>query len=170
MNGRAPSLTGNRRGVAAVEFALIAPVLMLLLGGVIDFGLALAGRSQLANGVAQGVQYALLTGPSVVGTGSASNTVQSVVKAAALRSGVTGTVTVTVVGPRCYCVSGQPATLGTAPNLLSGTYTCTGTCTSPSMAPGAFVIITASYVYQPLMPLSQLVTPTLSETVTVRLQ
>jgi Flp pilus assembly protein TadG len=172
MNRHAPALTGNRRGVAAVEFAIIAPVLLLLLGGVVDFGLALATRSQLANGVAQGVQYALLTGPSVTGT-----SVQSVVRAAALRSGVTGTVTVTTTdssaahhaGPACYCVGGEPATLS-AYATMSGTYTCTGTCPSPDMAPGVFLVITASYVYQPLMPLSQLVTPTLSETVTVRLQ
>jgi Flp pilus assembly protein TadG len=171
MSGHGASWVGDRRGIAAVEFALVAPALLLMLGGVADFGLMLLGKGQLANGVAQGVQYALMQGPSVVGAGSATTTVQSVVKSAAARSGVTGTVTVNVTGPACYCVSGQPAALQTPSWALSGTSTCTGTCTAPATGPGAFLTITASYAYQPLMPLySELANTTVSETVTVRLQ
>lgn len=162
---------GDRRGIAALEFALIVPVLLLMLGGVADFGLLMVGKGQLANGLAQGVQYALLTGPSVVGTGSGTATVQSVVKSAAALSGVKPAVTVTVTGPACYCVSSTyPATLTSAPNPLSAN-ACAGTCPSPAAAPGAFVIINASYAYQPLMPLySKLANTTVSETVTVRVQ
>jgi hypothetical protein len=54
---------------------------------------------------------------------------------------------------------------------LSATLTCPGTCPAPAAPPGTFVIITASYVYQSLMPYySQLANPTISQTVTVRLQ
>jgi Flp pilus assembly protein TadG len=172
MNRPGSSWAGDRRGIAAVEFALIAPTLLLLLGGVADFGLLMVGNGQLANGIAQGVHYALLTGPSVVGTGSGTATVQSVVKSAAALSGVKPAVTVTVTGPACYCVSPtSPATLTSAPSRLSGSYTCAGSCPSQAAAPGAFLIITASYAYQPLMPLySKLANTTVSETVTVRLQ
>jgi hypothetical protein len=164
----------DRRGIAALEFALIVPVLLLMLGGVADFGLLMVGKGQLANGLAQGVQYALLTGSSVVGTGSGTATVQSVesvVKSAAALSGVKPAVTVTVTGPACYCVSSNyPATLTSAPYPLSAN-ACAGTCPSLAAAPGAFVIINASYAYQPLMPLySKLANTTVSETVTVRVQ
>ena len=175
MNRYSSSLVGDQRGVAAVEFAIIAPVLMMLLGGVTDFGLVKFGKSQLANGVAQAVQYALLQGAGV----SAAN-IRAMVQAGAIRAGLAPVVTVTVTGPKCYCVSGTPATLAAVPppTALSGSNTCTGTCPLPEVAPGAFVVITASFVYVPLMPfysqmasmaLSGTVT-TVSETVTVRLQ
>jgi Flp pilus assembly protein TadG len=158
--------TGDRRGIAAVEFAIVAPLLLLLLGGLADYGLVMVGKGQLANGLAQGVQYALLQGIGVTGP-----TVQTVVQNAAARSGVKGTVTVTVTGPACYCVTGMPATLSLPSSPLSASHTCTGTCTPPAAAPGAFLIIQASYVYQPMMPLySKITNTTVSEVVTARLQ
>jgi Flp pilus assembly protein TadG len=159
------SWTGDRRGVAAVEFALIAPILLLLLGGVADFGLLMSGKSQLANGVAQGVEYALLTGSRV-----SAASVQTAVQNGSARSGMSASVIVSVTGPACYCVSGQPAVLPASSTPLSSSYTCTGTCPASGQAPGAYLIITASYAYQPLMPLySKLSNPTVTETVTLRL-
>lgn len=160
-----PLWTADRRGVAAVEFAIIAPVLLLLLGGIADFGLVMIGKSQLANGVAQGVQYALLIGPSV-----SSSTVNTVVQTGAARAGIAATVSVQVTGPACYCVSSTPAALGTTSTVMSARYTCTNTCAN-STTPGVFMIVAASYTYASLMPLySQLSNPTISQSVTVRLQ
>jgi Flp pilus assembly protein TadG len=155
----------DRRGIAAVEFALVVPVLLLLLGGVADFGLLMMGRSQLANGIAQGVQYALLIGPGVPAA-----TVSSVVATGSARSGISATVTVEITGPVCYCVSGQPAALSGSSTALSATYTCTGTCPD-AKTPGVFLIIAANYTYRSLMPLySHLANPTVAQTVTVQLQ
>jgi Flp pilus assembly protein TadG len=166
MNGYRSSLVGDQRGVAAVEFALIAPVLLLLLGGVTDFGLVMFGKSQLANGVAQGIQYALLQGPSV-----SAAAVSTMVVNGSSRSGLAATVTVTITGPACYCVSGTPAALVSSSPPLSASYTCTGTCPSPEMAPGVFLTIAASFVYQPLTPFyRQLANATVHETVTARLK
>ena len=126
----------------------------------------MSGKSQLANGVAQGVQYALLKGSSV-----SASSVQTVVRNGSSRSGVTATVTVNVAGPACYCLLGPPVVLSTSSTALSPSYSCTGTCPAPAAAPGAFLIITASYVYQPIMPLySKISNTTVSDTVTVRLQ
>ncbi len=158
--------TGDRRGLAAIEFALVAPVLLLLLGGITDFGLVRWGKSELANGIAQGVDYALLQGPSVTAA-----SVKAMVQAGSSRSGLSPSVTITITGPACYCLSRFPASLVTPSTALSASYTCTGTCPSPAAAPGAFLTITASYVYQPLMPFySQLSNTTVSETATARLQ
>src|SRR4051812_1485265 len=55
---------GNR-GLAAVEFAIVAPVLLLMLGGLVDFSLAFLSKSQLASSVAVGAEYAFIVGPSV---------------------------------------------------------------------------------------------------------
>jgi len=141
-------------------------VLLMLLGGVTDFGLVKFGKSQLANGLAQAVQYALLQGAGV----SVAN-IKAMVQAGAIRAGLAPVVTVTVTGPACYCVKGEPAILVTPSTALSGTNTCTGTCPSPEVAPGAFVIIAASFVYVPLMPFySRMANTTVAETVTVRLQ
>jgi len=160
-----PSLM-NRRGVAAIEFALIAPLLLFFLAGIVDFGLLTVGRSQLANGVAQAAQYALLQGPSV----TAAN-VQAMATSGSSRAGLAATVTAVISGPACYCVTGEPAALVAPSTALTATFTCTGTCPSPEAAPGAFLTITASFVYQPLMPFySRLASTTVPESVTVRLQ
>ena len=162
---RSHALVGDHRGAAAVEFALVAPLLLLLLGGVTDCGLLIAAKSQLANGLAQGVQYALLTGPSVSGT-----TVQGIVRTGAANAGVRPTVSVTVTGPACYCTSGSPAALSGASTALSGTYTCTSTCPTGA-SQQAFMIISASFTYTALMPFySHLASPVVSEAVTVKLQ
>lgn len=156
----------DRGGLAAVEFAIISPILLLLLGGVIDFGLMMSGRSQLANGIAQGVQYALLKGASV-----SAATITNIVQTGSSRSGVKPVVSVKVTGPACYCISGQPAVLSANPMALSATYTCTGSCPVAGTVPYAYVVVTASYTFQPLMPFySHLASPTVFESVTVKLQ
>jgi Flp pilus assembly protein TadG len=158
-------LWSNSDGTAAVEFAIVAPILLMILGGLADFGLYMVGKSQLANALAQGAQYALLQGPSVSGT-----SIQSMVSNGASRAGVTATVAVSVTGPACYCTSGEPVALVTPSTALTASYTCTGTCSGTGAALGAYVIITATYSYQPLMPLySQLVNATVTETATIRL-
>lgn len=178
MNAHRSLWAGDRRGIAALEFALIVPVLLLLLGGIVDFGLATLGKSQLTNGVAQGVQYALLQGPSV----TAAN-VKTIVQNGASRSGLAAAVAVTVTGPACYCVASaiSPPHLCTSGSLtsaltsslpvLSSSYACTGTCSSPAVAPGVFVTITARFTYQPLMPFySKLANASVCETGIARLK
>jgi Flp pilus assembly protein TadG len=156
----------DRRGVAAIEFALIAPLLLLCLAGIADFGLLTVGRSRLANGVAQATQYALLQGSSV----TLAN-VQAMVVSGSARAGLTAAVTPGGSGPACYCVAGQPAALVSSSTPLTGTFTCTGTCPTPQAAPGAFMTISGSFVYRPLMPFySTLANTTVSESATVRLQ
>jgi Flp pilus assembly protein TadG len=143
-----------RRAVAAVEFALVCPVLLMCVGGLADFGLALADRSALAGAVAQGAQYAYLN-PSTV-TASA---IQTLVTAGASLTGMT----VSVTAPAYGCVTaGAPPTLTVA--------TATSTCPDGTSA-GSYVTVTARYVYPALMPAySQLANTTLTETATVRIQ
>ncbi|MDH3595242.1 MAG: pilus assembly protein [Rhodospirillales bacterium] len=56
-------LRGQDQGVAAVELALIAPVLALIIIAIVDFGMAFTRQMTLANGVRAGVQYAMVRRP-----------------------------------------------------------------------------------------------------------
>jgi Flp pilus assembly protein TadG len=48
----------NRRGAVAVEFALVLPLLMMLVFGIIDFGRAYYTLNQVISSVREGARYA----------------------------------------------------------------------------------------------------------------
>jgi Flp pilus assembly protein TadG len=144
---------GNRRGTAAIEFAIACPTVLIMFGGLADFGLALWDKTMLANAVAQGGYYAAVTGTSVSAT-----TVKTLVQGASKLSSVSATVS----GPACYCITGSPLALAAA--------TCNSTCTDTTTA-GYFVQIRATYTYNSLLPFySKLNNPTLVEQTIVRLK
>ena len=147
------SIWQDRRATAALEFAIVGPVLVALLGGAADLGLSTVSRNQLATAVADGAQFAFKAGATITAA-----TVQNMVQAS---GGLTG-VTAVVTGPALYCVGGSPATLTAA--------TAGQTC-SDGTAPGTYLTITASYTYQQIMPLSSTFLNTnLQQSATVRLQ
>jgi len=143
----------DSRGAAAIEFVLIVPVLLLLLGGLGDFALAFWYKGLLASSVAQGASYAAMKGPTVT-----APVIQGIVgqKLALPASSVT------VTGPSCYCVSGRPA--------VRANQVCENLCPSGAK-PGSYVDISARYTYRSILPsFSKLVDPVLTETATARLQ
>jgi Flp pilus assembly protein TadG len=77
------------RGAAAVEFALLLPLLLLLISGLIDFGRALNAQITLTQAAREGVRLAATGQPNVV------SRTQS---AATGLSGVTVNVTACPVG------------------------------------------------------------------------
>ena len=58
--GRLRAFTRNERGTALVEFALIAPLLFLLLFGIVDFGRALDYYNQVTQLAGQGARAAVV--------------------------------------------------------------------------------------------------------------
>lgn len=52
----------DESGAAAVEFALVVPVLLTLIFGIVDFSLAFNYRTQLNNAAIQGARHYVLTG------------------------------------------------------------------------------------------------------------
>lgn len=152
----------DKRATAAVEFAIVAPVLALCLSAAGDYGLAMWSRSCLTNAVAQGAYYAFRTGTSV----SPSNIVTLVQSANPLGSGTGSAVTATVTNPAlCYCPGGSPITLGPAVN-------CGSTCPSDGTAAGNYITITGYYRLIGISPMPQLsiAGDQISDTVTVRLK
>jgi Flp pilus assembly protein TadG len=91
------------RGAAAVEFAIVVPVLIILIFGSIEFGLAIQARTQVGNAAREGVRVASLGGSVADVQASALNAV----------SNVNGTKTVTVT---CTTPGGASCTIGGTSN------------------------------------------------------
>lgn len=58
MVGRGPERFGNRRGQTLVEFALVLPILVLILFGIFDFGRAVYAYNTIGNAARQGARVA----------------------------------------------------------------------------------------------------------------
>jgi Flp pilus assembly protein TadG len=69
---RRGSMFRRRDGTAAVEMALISPMLMILLAGIIDFGRAYREEIALSSAVAAASQYALLNVANINSSNAAS--------------------------------------------------------------------------------------------------
>ena len=152
MRKLARAIVLSNHGNAGVEFALIAPLLILLLGGVVDFALAFWTRGLLSGSVAQGIEYAFVAGPGVS---------QSSIKNIVGQNLSLPNSAITVTGPGCLCVSGTPAT--------STNQTCGNPCADGS-TPGVYVTITANYNYPSIFAYGQLANAALIETTTARIK
>ena len=61
---RSPQNKSKRRGVSAVEFALVAPVFLAILFGMIEFGRAIMVGQLVTNAAREGARLAVLNGSS----------------------------------------------------------------------------------------------------------
>jgi Flp pilus assembly protein TadG len=149
------ALSADRKGVAAVEFALVSTLLMAMLGGIADYGLALGAKSRLATAVAQGAQYAFL-----VGTGVTSSQIQTMVQTS---STLVGVIASTPKAPGFYCLTGAPLALTASTDGAA--------CVDGTLA-GYYVQITATYNYQAILPgfSTMAVSTALTESATVRIK
>lgn len=126
-------------GASALEFALIAPVVVLILTGMIDYGLAVYTRFSMNERLSAATLVAII--PSqfdvtvVVNNGPAAQRVGGV-------STPSGTAS---NADLCYCptLSGSTVAWGSAT-------TCASTCSSGVLA-GKFVTIACSRSYTPLL-------------------
>jgi Flp pilus assembly protein TadG len=74
MDRRSTGIAARERGAAAVEFALLLPVLLLLVFGIVDFGRALNAQITLTQAAGEGVRLAALGQPNVVSRTQAAAT------------------------------------------------------------------------------------------------
>ncbi|MGD0376165.1 MAG: TadE/TadG family type IV pilus assembly protein [Streptosporangiaceae bacterium] len=74
MDHRLSGAAARDRGAAAVEFALLLPVLLLLVFGIIDFGRALNAQITLTQAAREGARLAALGQPDVVSRTQAAAT------------------------------------------------------------------------------------------------
>jgi len=102
MRHPAAQRTPRDRGVAAVEFALLLPMLLLLIFGIIDFGRALNAQITLTQAARTGARVDAVDNST--GVPNSSATVTSVTQGAA-----TGLSGVTVVVTTCAANAGPAA-------------------------------------------------------------
>jgi hypothetical protein len=63
--GSSVTFTSDRRGAVLVEFALALPLLMLIIVGILDFGLLFQRQQVVTNAAREGARMAVLHGYSV---------------------------------------------------------------------------------------------------------
>ncbi|MGH7229998.1 MAG: TadE/TadG family type IV pilus assembly protein [Nitrospiraceae bacterium] len=97
----------DERGAAAVEFAILLPVLMLILFGIIEFGLIMYSREVITNASREGARAGIVQATAKPTTGQ----IQAV---------VTNYLTGTGVDPNAVTINVAGAGL-TAPNTLQVT-------------------------------------------------
>ena len=154
----------DRRGVSAVEFALIAPIFGLMLAAAADFGGVLYVKFGLENSVSAAANYALLNAPNV-GSSNGATLAQNLATIIASERGsnwANGTVVVNN-GPSatissgavtsggslsgadsCYCPTKSGSSLNWGVPVA-----CGSTCASGALA-GKFVSIVATKTYTPM--------------------
>src|SRR6185503_12886172 len=105
----------SESGASAVEFALLLPVLMMILFGIIEFGLALYRQAILTNASREGARLGIVQSISAITNGQINVAIDNYLTAAGIppgnvtraivAGGVTGTpVTVTLTLPYTYAV------------------------------------------------------------------
>ncbi len=151
--GRSTSRRWTEKGTAAVEFALISPLLLILLTGIVEIGMAGYQAMQAQAAVEAGALYAAQNG-----AGDLAAIGQAVVNATGT-SGLTATP-----APVAFC--GCP----TASGVVSQNADCTTPCAGGT-APGHYVRVSAAVPHQTIMPFLTLPLPaSLTAQSTVRVQ
>ncbi|TDW66655.1 TadE/TadG family type IV pilus assembly protein [Kribbella pratensis] len=90
MKPRRSSRAGADRGAAAVEFALLLPLLLLVVMGIVDFGRMLNAQETLTNAAREGARLVALGQPNVASRTQAAATGLSPVGVAIQSSCPTG--------------------------------------------------------------------------------
>ena len=170
ISARRRSVLADDRGIAAVEFAVIAPLFCLLFVAAIDIGSAIYTRFKLDAAVSAGANYALINAANVSSTSGATlgsniaaiveNSVSSgyANEVIVVNNGPTVTVsggtsntagTLTAGGTNapadsCYCPTGTTTSL-----TWGAAVTCGSACPGGGLA-GKFVTVVATRTYNPI--------------------
>lgn len=118
------------RGIASVEFVILAPMLLFMAIGIIDLGNGVYSEMQVQNAAEAGAQYAIAHGFN-------SSAIITAVTSATGNPGVTVSS-----GPSQYC--GCPTSTGIT------TTTCGSTC-SVGGTTATFVTVSARATYTPII-------------------
>jgi len=87
----------NQRGVAAIEFALVLPVLVLLLLGIIEFSLALYDKAVITNASREGARAGIVFSDPPMTDGEISSVVTNYCQNRMITFGSATQVTTTVL-------------------------------------------------------------------------
>ncbi len=127
------------RGAAVIEFALLAPVLLLMVVGAIDFGTFIHQKMQLQSAARAGVQFAAQSSTTLSDTAGIAN-------AAQIASELDFTGVTTTTTQFCSCSDGIESTPDADGN-------CTDTCAGGEL-PGLYVRVDLTGQFTPLFPIA----------------
>jgi len=140
----------NDEGLSGIEFAIIAPVLILSFIATADFGLAIYAKMEVENAAQAGTEYAARNGYT-------SSSISSAVTSATNLSGLSASP-----APAEFC--GCPSTSGVT------TATCNTNCASGAVA-GTYVSASAQATYSTIISYPGIPTSyTFNSTSTVRIK
>ncbi|NTH16757.1 pilus assembly protein [Agrobacterium rhizogenes] len=161
---QADALRRNAKGNAAIEFAVLAPIFILIMAVSFDIGSLIFARFQLEAAISNGASYATVHADQIDGTNdnqlaksialmiagqfTSGNTSASIVINNGMQARYDGT-TIRIDGTpgstgACYCPS------GTASSFDWGSQqTCGSSCPDGAGA-GKYVMITAKQAYAPM--------------------
>jgi Flp pilus assembly protein TadG len=156
-------LLSDKRAASIVEFALVTPIFLLLLGGAIDFGVLVRTKMQLSSSVSAAANYAI-NNATLVETTDAPTLAQNLATLMASSNGTNWANSYASVnfGPSVTINAGTTTTgsgTGSASNFYcptSSTSPGTGTSTSLSCGSnglfgGKYVVLSASRNYNPMI-------------------
>jgi Flp pilus assembly protein TadG len=139
----------NDEAQSLVEFALIVPMLLILVFGIIDFGLGLRAYISIASATREGARYASIPNPPGTFTSGGAGDCN-------------GTTTTTVVGKVCETINGL--NLANVQNVkvevcdtASPPVCVAASANGSNMLPGKSVRITADYRYYYITPVKALI-------------
>lgn len=140
-------LNRSDRAQSLVEFALIVPILLILVFGIIDFGMGLRAYISLSSATREGARFAIVG--NAPGTFAAGGTGEC--------NGSTGT---TAVGRVCQTISGLNLANLQDVNIqvcdTAAPPVCSAATTS-NMASGESIHVTANYQYHYITPVKALI-------------
>lgn len=145
--GSASAILISRQGVAAIELALVAPILLALFGAFVDFGMLLRNRIAAAEAVANVDNYAFATmnaGQSAI-----------VVESSAITTAASSIATLFGTGSSAAVSfnNGFGASTRCCPRLPSGdVWNCGVSMCSDGTDPGVFLKVTITFTFKPLLP------------------
>ncbi len=123
----------NERGASAVEFALLLPLLMMILFGIIEFGMALYRQAVLTNASREGARLGIVQSVPAITNAQINTRIDAYLTAAGIAPGsviraispivpVTGTpVTVTLTLPYTFVVLPGLTSITPTINLVAST-------------------------------------------------
>jgi hypothetical protein len=122
-------------GLGAIEFGFIAPVLLAMILGVLDFGLAFWHKMEIANAADAGVQWGMA----------------NPYNASSIRSVVTSATSLSIPDPNSNVTPSNPCGCATSTGITTG-YGTAPSCTACPDATAAktYIVVNAKICYGPL--------------------
>ena len=140
---RWPGARRRRDGQSLVEFAVVLPIFLLLLAGILDFGLGLYSQMTVINAAREGA-----------------------------RLGIVEAGNVTAITERVEAMSGglDQSKLTVTPSCLRPSGSTFVACASPQYQSGDAVVVRVDYQYRMIWPLAFGTSLDLSSTVQMRIE